>query len=169
MILNFERKLNLILSDQKIIGNEIYGKNVGIIGLGKIGFRSAQILKKSFNCHIYYYSRKNKLLDMFDYMDVKKIFQICDYVILAIKSNDFSIDEENLRSANKNLVIVNISSDSILPLKKILPLIKSGKIRGYIGDLLDTGVKQKGLAENVILVNKYGYLTNQAKTIKDCI
>lgn len=169
MILSFERKLKLLLSDQKVKGNEIYGKNVGIIGLGKIGFRLAQIFKKSFNCQVYYCSRQNKLLDSFDYMDVKRILQICDYVILTVKSRDFSINEKSLLSANKNLVIVNISSDSILPLKRLLPIIKSNKIRGYIGDLLDTNIDRNCLTENVILVNKYGYLTNEAKTIKDNI
>lgn len=170
MMLNFERKLNLLLSGKKIMGNEIYGKNVGIIGLGKIGFRSAQILKRSFNCHIYYYSRKNKLLDMFDYIDVKKMFQICDYVILAIKSNVFSINERRLCLANKNLVIVNISRDLNLPLSKIIPLIKSKKIRGYIGDLPFENWKSiKRSAKNVVLVDHYGYLTDEAKTIKDNI
>ncbi len=169
IILSFERKLKLLLSDQKVKGNEIYGKSVGIIGLGKIGFRLAQIFKKSFNCQVYYYSRQNKLLDSFDYIDIKKIFQICDYVILTVKSRDLSINGKSLLSANKNLVIVNISNDSVLPLKTILPLIKSGKIRGYMGDLLNTNIEKRSLPENVILVNKYGYLTNEAKTIKDNI
>lgn len=169
MILNFERKFNLLLSGQKIIGNEIYGKRVGIIGLGKIGFRIAQMLKASFNCRIYYYSRKNKLLDSFDYIGIKKIFQICDYVILTVKSKNFTIDEKKLISANKNLVIVNISNDSILPLKKVVPFIRLKKIRGYVGDLINTEVDKKDLPENVVLINHYGYLTVEAKSIKDNI
>ena len=169
LILNFERKINLLLADQKIIGHEIYGRKVGIIGLGKIGFRVAQIFKKSFNCQIYYYSRMNKLLGSFEYASIKKIFRTCDYVILTIKTSSFSISADNLLLANKNLVIVNISDDSVLPLKKVLQLIRLKKIRGYIGDVLNTGVKKKGLPENVVLVNHYGYLTKEAKTIKNSI
>ena len=38
-----------------IIGKELFAKNVGFIGLGKIGTRTAEICKNGFNMNIYYY------------------------------------------------------------------------------------------------------------------
>lgn len=166
LILNFERKLNFLMANQKITGNEIYGKKIGIIGLGKIGFRVAQIFKKSFNSEIYYYARKDKLLEKFKYASVKTIFKICDYVIIAVKSANFSIKIKSLGKINKNLVIINISNDSVLPIKKIIPLLESNRIRGYIGDLFNVNVEKNNLPENVTLINHYGYLSHEAISIK---
>ena len=43
-----------------IIGKELFGKNIGFIGLGKIGKRTAEICKYGFNMNVFYLFVKNQ-------------------------------------------------------------------------------------------------------------
>lgn len=169
LLFNFERNIDRLLKQEKLIGTELRGKIVGIVGLGKVGFRIAQILKTSYFCKIYYTAKSNKQIPEFYFASVKKMLSECDYLILSAKSKTLSIDKRLLQWVNKNIVIVNISDDQILPFRYIKPLLRNDHVRGFIGDLENLSDRNILGLKNVLLTKHLGYLTFQAKQIKNNI
>ncbi|MDO8552179.1 MAG: histidine phosphatase family protein [bacterium] len=147
---------------------QIYGKKIGIIGLGKIGFNVASFLHKSFNCIIYYNTTKDYRIPDYQYASKDDLIRVCDYVIIVAKSRTCSVDPKVMEHANPDLVILNISRDSILPFKIICPYLQSGKIRGFIGDVtkLNPG---DGVAKNILISPRIGYQTKEAVELKQNI
>lgn len=168
-ILLFERKYLKLYRGVKSLGNEIASKKVGVIGFGKIGFRSAQILKKAFSCEIFYYSTKDKKIEGYSYATLKYILQECDYLIIATKSSAEIITEKNIKWMNGKLLIVNIVDGKILTPKTIKKLIDQQKIRGYIADYRHIDVESLNVYDQVLAFGHYGYLTSEAKAIKEDI
>jgi probable phosphoglycerate mutase len=169
IILLFERKHPQLIAGKKVSGNEIYGKKVGIIGLGKIGFRTAAMLHAAFSCEIAYFATKDKHLPGYTFATPATLFSTCDYVIITTKSSNFSIDVASLKDINPNLVVVNIARDSVLPLQGLLPLINSGHIRGFVGDLTVDQAMPVVSQERVLLLPHRGYLTQESHDLKRAI
>ena len=140
---------------------QLYGKKIGLIGLGKIGFSVASFLQKSFWCSICYNAPKDYCIPNCSFAPVDELFRTCDYVIFAVKSKKCRINPKVLKRANPNLVILNISRDSVLPLEYIYPYVTEGKIRGFIGDVSEnpTGKRPQ---KNILLARKSGYQTEEA-------
>ncbi|HEU0126200.1 D-glycerate dehydrogenase [Flavobacterium sp.] len=83
------------------LGQELYGKTIGIFGLGRIGFEMAQKCKAAFGMNIIYHNRSHneeaeKELDA-KYVDFETLLSESD--VLSIHSN---YSEENNEIFNKN-------------------------------------------------------------------
>lgn len=169
LILAFERRFDSLSSGIKILGEELYGKKAGIIGLGKIGFRTAQILKSSFKCQVYYNSRKDKKIPGYNFSSLKEIFRNCDYIIISTKTRDGLESKKILKFLNKKNLIINICNDHVLPIKKILPYIGAKKIRGFISDTKYPNDKLISSYDNVWTFDRFGYFTKQSKKLKNHI
>jgi probable phosphoglycerate mutase len=166
LMLMYERKHLQLFQGEKIVGNELHHKKVGIVGLGKIGFRTASMLQSAFGCEIYYYGRSDKHLPGFTYLPLEQLCTQCDYIIIATKSGSFSIDVAHFNNCKPELVVVNIARDSVLPLRQLLPMLQSRKLRGYVGDLDITNISELDLPRNVLISPKKAYLTQEAADIK---
>lgn len=163
LLLCFERRIDDIRRGGKMIGRQLYGKKVGIIGLGKIGFKTASILKNAFNCKIYYHSRLDKDLPGYSYTSPAEIFKNCDYVIFTNKSKVYTLNPDLIK--NKDIVLLNITNNLITPYKDIFNLIKKGLIRGYIGDSKPE-IPSQEIPDGAVFFNHTGYLTEESKNIK---
>jgi len=86
------------------LGQELYGKTLGIFGLGRIGFEMAQKCKAAFGMNIIYHNRSHneeaeKDLDA-KYVDFETLLAESD--VLSIHSN---YSEENKELFNKNTFV----------------------------------------------------------------
>ena len=119
-----------------MVGNEITGKTLGIIGMGRIGQIVAD-RARAFNMKIIYFNR-NKLSkdlekDAAYYSDLKFMLPNCDYVSLhtpATPETKNIINSETLKLFPKHSVFINTSRGSTVDDVALIEALKNKKIYG---------------------------------------
>ena len=119
-----------------MVGNEVTGKTLGIIGMGRIGQIVAD-RARAFNMKIIYFNR-NKLSkdlekDAAYYSDLKSMIPNCDYVSLhtpATPETKNIINSETLKLFPKHSVFINTSRGSTVDDDALLEALKNKKIYG---------------------------------------
>ena len=119
-----------------MVGNEITGKTLGIIGMGRIGQIVAD-RARAFNMKIIYFNR-NKLSkdlekDAAYYSDLKSMLPNCDYVSLhtpATPETKNIINSETLKLFQKHSVFINTSRGSTVDDDALIEALKNKKIYG---------------------------------------
>lgn len=156
MIMAMNRKL--IQADKQVksfdfrldnlIGFDLNGKTVGIIGLGKIGRIVAKILH-GFGCKLLGYDlHENKDLVAsygMEYLSLGKLCKQADIITLHAplnKDTHYLINSENIALMKKGVMIVNTGRGALINTADAVKGIKTGKI-GYLG--MDVYEKEKGL------------------------
>lgn len=129
------------------IGFEIQGKTMGIIGLGAVG---KEVAKKSnalgMNVLAFDIFHDQEFLDKYPEIsfttDIDYIYSKCDVISLHVphtretnKLIDKNVIENKLK---KQPIIINTSRGKLVNTKNIIYGVKSGKIRGYLCDVLET-------------------------------
>ena len=124
-------------------GTELFGKKLGVIGLGAIGVRVANVATH-FGMEVYGYdpyisvkaawnlSRSVRHID-----DVNDIYKTCDFITVHVPLLDSTrsmIGEEAIRQMKKGVVILNFARDLLVDEKEVLKGIDSGRIRKYVSD-----------------------------------
>lgn len=156
LMLSLNRKL--IKADQKVknynfllddlIGFDLHGKTVGIIGTGKIGGIVSKILN-GFGCNIVAY-------DLFPnedyvrkygvkYVDLDTLYAASDIITLHCPSNKHTkhlISDEAIKKMKKGVMIINTGRGAVIDTKALIKGLEDGKI-GYAG--LDVYENEKGL------------------------
>ena len=119
-----------------MVGSEITGKTLGIIGMGRIGQIVAD-RARAFNMKIIYFNR-NKLSkdlekDAAYYSDLKSMLPNCDYVSLhtpATPETKNIINSETLKLFPKHSVFINTSRGSTVDDDALIEALKNKKIYG---------------------------------------
>jgi len=125
------------------LGNELFGKKIGIIGLGAIG---KELAKRTpylgldtfvFDVNIDEVFVKENELTAVD--NINEIFTNCDIVSLHVPLTETTkglISNSLLKVTRKGLVLVNTSRAGLVEERDILYAIQSGNLRGYLTDVL---------------------------------
>ena len=127
LLLNASRKTHISLNrSQKgnkdyldLKGIELFGKSIGILGLGTIGLHIAKIAK-GFGMDIFGYSRTKK--PVFDelgihFVSLEEVLKHADILMIALPltpSTRNLINKENSKLINEKTIIVNIARDEIM-------------------------------------------------------
>ena len=119
-----------------MVGNEVTGKTLGIIGMGRIGQIVAD-RARAFKMKIIYFNR-NKLSkdlekDAAYYSDLKSMLPNCDYVSLhtpATPETKNIINSETLKLFPKHSVFINTSRGSTVDDDALIEALKNKKIYG---------------------------------------
>ena len=117
-----------------MVGNEITGKTLGIIGMGRIGQIVAE-RARAFKMKIIYFNR-NKLSKDFEkdatyYSDLKSMLPNCDYISLhtpATPETKNIINSETLKLFPKHSVFINTSRGSTVDDDALIEALKNKKI-----------------------------------------
>lgn len=140
------RDLNFSLDG--LIGFDMYGKNVGVIGTGKIGMEVAKILH-GFGCKILCYDiKKNpELVEHVNptYCTLDEVFANSDIITLHAPLNKhtyYMIDEEAVSKMKKGMMLINTSRGGLIKTNAVIKGLKDGTI-GYLG--LDVYEEEEGL------------------------
>lgn len=151
------------------VGREIYGKVLGVIGLGAIGVlvaNAAKALGMRVMAYDPYLSVSHALSmdsDIKTVEDVNLIFKYADYISLHVPLNDATrgiINAKSLASCRNGLAVVNLARGELVNTADILEAINSGKVSRYVTDFPDKnliGVK------NVIAIPHLGASTAEAE------
>jgi gluconate 2-dehydrogenase len=116
-------------------GVDIYGKTLGIIGLGHIGAAVARRGFYGFNMNILYHNRREKLalaqpLNA-TYCDLNTLLQSSDFVVVAVDLNTESealIGKNELAQMQSHAVLVNISRGSVIDEVALIDALKQQQI-----------------------------------------
>ena len=154
---------------KEFVGREILGKKLGIIGLGAIGARVAN-LAIGLNMEVLGYDpylSVNNALHLSRHVEiaqeVEEIFKTCDYITLHIPltdKNKYMINEKVISTMKDEVVIINLARGELCDTNAILDGINSGKISRYITDFPSDELIGK---ENVICIPHLGASTPEAE------
>lgn len=158
-----------------LMGYDIHGKTVGVIGTGKIG----QIFSKTmlgFGCRVIAYDvQKNDccISDGVEYVSLEALFQRSDIISLHCPLNDSThhlIDEAALAKMKPNVTIINTSRGKLIDTKAAIKVLKAGKI-GLLG--LDVYEEEEALffedlSDSVIQDDVFSRLTTFPNVLVTC-
>ncbi len=137
MSLAIARKIPLIAKDNwkqdyvKYQGTELKGKVAGIIGLGSIGTRVAELFQ-GIGMEVIYWS-KNSKDERFKYVELPQLLKIADVVSPHTAQNSETsslITDEMLKSMKKTAILVS-TIHNIYNHDLVLEMVKQGNLLGY--------------------------------------
>jgi len=156
-----------------MLGVELKGKTLGVVGLGRIGSRVAEI-GKAFGMKIIYYDVKRnvdleKALGA-EYRDLDTLLQEADVVSIHVpltKETHHMINEERLKKMKKTAILVNTARGAIIDTNALVKALTEGWIAGAGLDVFE----QEPLPpnhpltsfKNVVLVPHIGSATYEAR------
>ena len=156
------------------LGGDIFGKTLGIIGMGRIGSAVAYRAAKGFNMKIKYYSRnRNKALEKelnMEFCSVDEILKTADYITLHVpltKETKYLIGEKELELMKPTAYLVNTSRGPVVKEDDLLEALKKNKIAGAALDVYEFEPEiTKGLEklDNVIITAHIGTATIDTRT-----
>lgn len=122
------RDFNFSLSG--MVGFDLYGKTVGIVGTGKIGQIFARICK-GFGMHVLAYDKfPNESLGL-EYVTLEQLFAQADIISLHCPLTEETrhiIDAPSIEQMKKGVVIVNTSRGALIDTEALIEGIKAKKI-----------------------------------------
>ncbi len=182
---NRVRELNFTLSG--LVGFDICGKTVGIIGTGKIGQITAQIFR-GFEANVIAYdpfpahdwADTNKIR----YTDIDSLFAASDIVSLHLPLSPttlYLLNAQTISQMKPGVFIVNTSRGKLIDTTAMIAALKSGHIGGVALDvyeeeegiffqdlsgqvLLDDELSHLLVFPNVLVTSHQAFLTREALT-----
>ncbi|MDD3225637.1 MAG: 2-hydroxyacid dehydrogenase, partial [Clostridium sp.] len=155
-----------------LIGNELNGKTVGVVGTGAIGTRTAQMFKV-FNCNLLGYNRTEhedaKKIGI-KYTSLEELLKNSDIVSIHLPLTENTkgcIDKDKLSLMKDNAVLINVARGPIVNGNDLKEALNSGKLRGAGIDVFDNEppIKEEDPllnAKNVILTPHVAFATKEA-------
>ncbi len=135
------KQYNFLLGN--LMGFDLYQKNVGVLGTGRIGSVITKIMH-GFGCEIWGHDLVlNKELARnygIQYTSLKGLIERSDVLFISVPLNSEThhmFDKKLLQSARPNSVIVNIARGAIVNTRDILDALDGGKIKGYAADVYE--------------------------------
>lgn len=144
-------------------GNEIFGKTLGVVGLGAIGKKvaqSAQALGMKV-CGYDPFVAEGEGYEV--YSDLKEMLPLCDYVSIHVPAMDSTkgMFNADLFAAFKDgAVLLNFSRDKLVNDGDLLAALEAGKVSQYVTDFPNDALVNK---ENVVLIPHLGASTEEAE------
>lgn len=157
-----------------LLGSNLSGKTLGVIGLGRIGSRVAFHAVKGFGMKVIYTDIKQderfeKEVGAEFFGNIEDILGRCDYISLHVPLLDSTrhlINEERLRIMKSTAYLVNTSRGPIIDEKALAKALKQGWIRGAAIDVFENEPKvESGLLKlnNIILTPHIASATEKTR------
>ena len=128
---------------KRFAGTELAGKRLGIIGLGAIGVRVANMAVE-LGMEVFGYDPyvsvdsawhlNRKITHVFD---INEIYNRCDFITIhvpALESTKGMISKEAISRMKKGVIIVNMARDQLVDEQAVVEAIREGRVRRYVSD-----------------------------------
>ena len=124
-----------------LVGWEIKGKTVGIIGLGKIGTRTAELFH-AFGANVLAQSRTHHdgVAEYIEQVSQEELLRRSDIVVLHCPLNDSTrgmINAEKLAMMKPTALLVNVARGPVVVEKDLAAALENGVIAGAAIDVFD--------------------------------
>ena len=181
----YSRVRDLNFSLDHLVGFDLHGKTVGVVGAGKIGKIFAQIMA-SFGSRVLIYDAKkdaameaNPNISYVDYEYLCKNSDVISLHVPLIPETRHMVDEKAINHMKAGVFIVNTGRGALIDSRALLEGLKSCKIGGaaldvyeeeenvFFQDLSDKILQDDILARlltfpNVLITSHQAFLTNEA-------
>jgi D-lactate dehydrogenase len=121
-----------------LMGFDLHGRTVGVIGTGKIGMIFAQIMR-GFGCQLLGYDAyPNPAFESIGasrYVELSELLEYADIISLhcpLLPSTQHIINANTIAQMKPGVMLINTSRGKLIDTKAVIEGIKSGKI-GYLG------------------------------------
>ncbi|WP_372880818.1 2-hydroxyacid dehydrogenase [Psychromonas sp.] len=182
----YQRTRDANFSLEGLVGFNMFGKTVGVIGTGKIGIAAMRILK-GFGCKILAYDPypSNQALGLgAEYVSLNELFTHSDAITLHCPltgDNRHLLNEESFAKMKDGVTIINTSRGALINAKDSIEALKQGKIGGlgldvyeeedslFFNDhsseiITDDVFRRLSSCHNVIFTGHQAFLTKEALT-----
>ncbi len=120
-------------------GHNLSQRKVGIVGMGSIGLRVAEILR-GFDCEICACDTKMITYDGVRMMEQNDLFSYCDIITLHVplrESTRHIINRDTLALMPKGTFIVNTARGALIDTEALVESLRSGRIAGCALDVIE--------------------------------
>ncbi|MBR5406450.1 MAG: phosphoglycerate dehydrogenase [Lachnospiraceae bacterium] len=154
---------------KKFAGTEIQDKKLGIIGLGAIGVRVANVAKHlgmqvfGYDPYISVDAAWNLSRDIKHVLDVNEIYEQCDIITIHVPLMDSTrntINKDAIDKMKDGVIILNFARDLLVDEAAVLDAIKAGKVRKYVSDFPNPTTAGK---EGCIVIPHLGASTEESE------
>ncbi|GMR18979.1 MAG: D-glycerate dehydrogenase [Patescibacteria group bacterium] len=157
-----------------LLGTEIKGKTLGVVGLGRIGSRISEMAVKGMGMKVIYYDVKQnadfeKEFEATYKSKLDDLLSEADFVTIHVPllpATRHLIDAEKLSLMKKTAYLINTSRGPVVDEKALVEALKSKTIAGAALDVYEEEPRlAPGLAdlENVVLTPHTASATNEAR------
>lgn len=155
------------------LGTELYGKTLGIIGMGNIG-RAVAKRAKAFEMNIIYHNRSRLSPELEEeyglkYVSFDELIESSDFISLNLSYNPTAkhlINEGALNKMKPSAYLINASRGPVVDEKSLLKALENKTIRGAALDVFEFEPKiVEGLEklDNIIMTPHIGNATYEAR------
>ncbi len=154
--------------------SEIKGKKFGVIGLGQIGSRVAE-LALAFDADVSYWSRnRNDEAETkgIKYQDIETLLSKCDFISLHLafnKETELFLNEVRIKKIKHGALLLNLAPNELIDyaaLEKRLTSKDITYIMDHTDELSSEQAKQLSKHTNCIMYPPIGYTTKEATANK---
>jgi len=156
------------------LGNDLVGKTLGLVGLGRIGGAVAKRMHDGFEMKIMYYdARRNEELEKkynLQFVDLDTLLKESDFVsvhVPLLPTTKHLINAEKLKIMKKTAYLINTSRGPIVDEVALVEALRAGEIRGAALDVYEQEPKMApGLAElpNTVLTPHTASATEETRS-----
>lgn len=121
-----------------MLGTEVNGKVLGIIGMGRIG-RALIKRANGFGMKVIYNSRTKKDVEA-EFVDLDKLLRESDFVVIAVDLNSSTYHMVNRNFLNKmkrSAFLINASRGKVVDEEALIEALQSGTIKGAALDVFE--------------------------------
>lgn len=134
-------------------GNNLKGKNIGILGLGRVGKQVANYAEV-FQLNIGYYDTHFIKSNFKSFNSPNELFAWADIISIHIpynSENDNFVDAQLLQSCKPNAILINTSRGNVWDENTIVELLQNNKIKGIATDVLQNEFDKATIVVNPLI------------------
>lgn len=149
---------------QLVKGFELKGKTLGIIGLGHIGSRVAE-LGLAIGMKVIAWNRSPKQKEGVEMKSLEEVLSQSDAISIHLAENEETrnfLSKEHIAQLKDGVIVVNTADRSLVDEKVMAEALKSGKVDSYALEAEDLTSPPLGGIENVFLFKGFGWYTKEA-------
>jgi len=127
-------KENWLWSSDYLIGKQMSGKKLGILGMGKVG-RAVAKRARAFDMEIHYHNRNQLSSDLEEgaiyHKDINDLFKNSEFLSIncpGSKDTENLINEETIKNFPDRVVIANAARGEVIDDDAMIKAMKSGKV-----------------------------------------
>ena len=144
---------------------ELKNKKVGIVGLGNIGKRLADMCY-GIGMDVYYWNRSKKD-SLYKYIKLEDLFLKCDVIYICLSINEQTrkiVTDDLINSMKKESFLISSTGKQLFNLDLAIRKVKDNQLYGLAFEEPNAPLnKYEG---NVMVTSEYGWFTSEASNLR---
>lgn len=161
-----------IYSETTFTGRQIKDKMFGVVGLGHIGERVAEIAQQGFGAKTIYWSRKKRESTNILFRSLKELFKESDIISLHLSLNNETekiINKKLINSIKPGAILINTAPMELVDLKALEARLKKNDITfilDHSDEMTSKDINSLKKYKNCVIYPPIGFTTVEATASK---